>query len=118
MQPTRDTWEEQHRWLMKTARQTAEAMAREWDPGLRKELETCIAQWRFGDAAVIADELDARQRHGADGSLTDPRGRYRLTDEWLDERAAEIVERWRQIRPGRTERTDRGPRLARLGARS
>ena len=117
MQKPRDIWDEQHRWLMRAARHIVAAMAREWDPGLRTELDTCIAQWRFGDAMVIADELDARKRQGCTGSITDAKGRARLTDEWIDERAAEVVRRWREIMPVRPERADRDTRMARLGLR-
>lgn len=77
--------------LLRAARSIADAMSRDWDPALEAELRTCIAQWRFGDALLIADELDARERHNARGTVGGAEGRVRLTQAWRDQRAAEIV---------------------------
>ena len=104
--------------LERTALSIASTMAREWEPGLVAELRTCIAQWRFGDALVIAAELDARERHACRGSVTTEEGRRRLGDAWLFERAAEIVEQaggTLRARPERTDRATGSTRRARLG---
>jgi hypothetical protein len=103
--------------LRRTAESITGAMVREWDAGLETELRTCLAQWRFGDALVVAAELDAREAHGCAGSIVDGEGRYRLTDAWRAQRAAEIVNQYRAAVVPREAKTDRGQRLARLGLR-
>lgn len=103
--------------LRRTARHIAAAMAHEWDPGLRSELRTCIAQWRFGDAVFVADELDARERHGCGGSITDERGVFRLSDQWVEQRCAEILAMLAALPRGAREKIDRDQRFARLGVR-
>ncbi len=78
-------------WILRAARDVAFAMRMEWDAGLVREMRTCIAEWRFGDAMLIGAELSARRRHGCEGSVTDPAGRFRMSEAWLEQRAAEIA---------------------------
>lgn len=99
--------------LLRTARNIAESMCREWDQGLRTELRTCLLQWRFGDAMILAGELAARELHGCEGTVaTSP---FRLTEEWLDQRASEILEQWGALPEPRPARGGRGERLQRYG---